>query len=170
MKQVSVLSGITFIGLLIVGCGKNNNASLDTKEDRTANFDIANLKKIIDEKNNRFTQAHITGDTAFLNNIFTLDARVFAPNSEVVVGRSAIALVNLEYINFGITEFREETTALYGNEDYLINEGSYFMIYGNDNTIDEGKFINIWKKTDGDWKLFSNIWNTNIPVTPANLN
>ncbi len=168
MKQVSFLLSITFLGLLIIGCGKKDNASADINEDKIDTFDIAVLKKIIDEKNNRFTRAHITGDTAFLNNIFTLDARVFAPNSEAVVGRSAIALVNLEYINYGIKEFREETTALYGDEEYLINEGNYFMSYGDD-TIDEGKFINIWKKVGGDWRLYSNIWNTNIPATPTDL-
>lgn len=96
-----------------------------------------------------------------------MDAKIFAPNAEVVVGRPAIAALNLEYIKFGINEFREVTTALYGNDDYLINEGNYFMIYGKENTNEKGKFINIWKKIDGDWKIYSNIWNTNIPATPA---
>lgn len=169
MKQASVLFlSLTLIGLLIAGCGnKNDDASANTNTDSTAPFDIAVMRKIIDEKNNRFTQAHITGDTAFLNNIFTQDARVYAPNSDVVVGHDAIAALNLEYINFGIKEFREETTALYGNEEYLINEGTYFMNYGDDNTLDKGKFINIWKKAEDDWKLYSNIWNTNIPAAPA---
>lgn len=170
MKQVSALLSIPLIGLLLAGCGNNYRASSDINNSGTATFDVAATKELIDEKNNQFTQAHITGDTAFLNNIFTHDARVFAPNSDVVVGRSAIALLNLEYINFGIKEFREETTALYGNEDYLINEGSYFMSYGSDGTIDKGKFINIWKREDGDWKLYSNIWNTNFSTSLDTLN
>lgn len=164
MKSTSILSLTVLFGLLSISCSKMDNVSGETVTDKTANFDTASLKKIIDNKNNQFTQAHITGDTSFLNNIFTRDARVLAPNSKIVTGRSAIALVNLAYINFGITEFREETTALYGNGDYLINEGTYFMKYGANNIIDKGKFINIWKKIDGDWRLYSNIWNTDIPI------
>ena len=165
MKEVSVFFLIiVFGGLLITGCNGSNTASPDTHTTGVDTFDTTAMKKIIDEKNNQFTQAHIKRDTAFLNNTYTQDARVFAPNSEVITGRSAIAAINLEFVNFGINEFREETTALYGSGDYLINEGNYFMTYGKENTVDKGKFINIWKKVNNDWKLYSNIWNTNAPV------
>ena len=168
MKQVSIFFlAITFAGLLTVGCRSNNNASTDTHKDSAATFDVTAMKKIIEEKNNRFTQAHITGDTAFLNNIFTKDAKVFPPNSDVVTGRAAIAALNSQWVNFGIKEFREETTAFYGNEDYLIDEGNYYVRYGKDNTIDKGKYLNVWKKEDGDWKIFTNMWNTSMPATPA---
>lgn len=164
MKLASIyFSAIILVALSTTGCN-NNTSATETPKDSAAPFDAASMRKIINEKNNRFTRSHITGDTAFLNNIFTQDAKVFAPNADVVAGRAAIAALNLEYINFGIKEFREETTALYGNGDYLVNEGSYFMAYGKDSTTEKGKFINIWKKVDGDWKIHSNIWNTNSPA------
>lgn len=164
MKQAAIyFLVIILIALSTTSCN-NNTSATETPKDSAAPFDAAALRKVIDEKNNRFTRSHITGDTAFLNNIFTQDANVFAPNADVVVGRAAIAALNLEYINFGIKEFREETTALYGNEECLVNEGSYFMAYGKDSTTEKGKFINIWKKVDGDWKIHSNIWNTNAPA------
>jgi ketosteroid isomerase-like protein len=151
---------ITAAGILAAGCG--SSAATNGAAKRTAGlFDAAALRPIIDEKNTMFTRAHITGDTAFLNNIFTQDAKVFAPNADIVVGRSAIALLNIEYINYGIHEFREETTALYGAGEYLINEGTYVMRYGTENTTENGKFINIWRLVDGDWKIQSNIWNEN---------
>lgn len=169
MKQVSIFFlVITFAGLLTIGCGNNNTASTDTDKASAATFDVTEMKKIIEEKNTQFTKAHITGDTAFLNNIFTQDGKVFAPNSDVVIGRPAIAELNSLYVNFDIKEFREETTAFYGNEDYLIDEGNYIMIYGKDNTIEKGKYLNVWKKEDGDWKIFTNMWNTNMPATPSN--
>ena len=145
------------LALLVLGCNQQQKPT----------FDVTAMKKIIEEKNNQFTKAHITGDTTFLNNIFTKDAKAFPPNSDVVIGRAAIAVVNSQWVNFGIKEFREETTAFYGNEDYLIGEGTYYFRYGKDNTIDKGKYLNVWKKEDGDWKIFSNIWNTSMPATPA---
>jgi len=145
------------LALLVLGCNQQQKPA----------FDVTAMKKIIEEKNNQFTKAHITGDTAFLNNIFTQDAKAFPPNSDVVTGRPAIAAVNSQWVNFDIKEFREETIAFYGNEDYLIDEGNYYVRYGKDNTIDKGKYLNVWKKEDGDWKIFSNIWNTSMPATPA---
>jgi len=142
------------LALLVLGCNQQQKPT----------FDVTAMKKIIEEKNNQFTQAHITGDTTFLNNIFTKDAKAFPPNSDVVIGRAAIAVVNSQWVNFGIKEFREETTAFYGNEDYLIDEGTYYIRYGKDNTIDKGKYLNVWKKEDGDWKMFTNMWNTSMPA------
>jgi ketosteroid isomerase-like protein len=168
MKQGYIFFlAITFTGLLNIGCGNNNSASTDTPKDSTSTFDLTAMKKIIEEKNNQFTKAHVTGDTAFLNNIFTHDAKVFAPNSDVVMGRHAIAALNSQWVNFDIKEFREETTAFYGGEDYLIDEGNYYARYGKDNTVDKGKYLNVWKKENGDWKMFTNMWNTNMPATPT---
>ena len=168
MKKFSIFFlTITFAGLLTVGCGSNNTASTDSHKSNADTFDVTAMKKVIEEKNNRFTKAHITHDSAVMINIYTQDAKVFAPNSDVVIGRPAIAVVVSQYMKFDIKEFREETTAFYGNEDYLIDEGNYFMRYGKDNIIDKGKYLNVWKKEDGDWKIYSNIWNTNMPATPT---
>lgn len=75
--------------------------------------------------------------------IFTQDARVLPPNADPVIGRPAIEAATSQYLTFGITEFREETTAFYGNEDLLIDEGTYVMVYGSDNTVENGKYLNV---------------------------
>ena len=159
MKQKIQLLLTGLIVLVQFACN-NKNKPMET-------FDVTAMKKIIKEKNNQFTKAHITGDTAFLNNIFTQDAKVFAPNSDVVTGHANIIDVNSQWVNYGIKEFTEETTAFYGNEDYLIDEGTYYLSYGKDNAIDKGKYLNVWKKENGDWKMFTNMWNTSLPETTS---
>ena len=118
------------------------------------------------QANERIT-SKTRSDSTFLVNIYTQDAKVFPPNSDAVIGRPAIAVITSQYLKFDIKEFREETTAFYGNEDYLIDEGNYFVRYGKDNIIEKGKYLNVWRKEDGDWKLPTNMWNTNMPATPA---
>lgn len=129
-------------------------------------FDLAAARKTIQEKNARFTRAHVVGDSVGMVDVFTEDARVLAPNADPVIGRAAIEVLTSEYLKFGITEFREETTALYGNEDMLIDEGTYVMVYGKAGTVDKGKYLNVWRMVDGEWKLYSNIWNANAPMAP----
>ncbi|MBS1491726.1 MAG: nuclear transport factor 2 family protein [Bacteroidetes bacterium] len=164
MKQIIFLS-VAFAALLTQGC--NNNSSTIVNKNNPSGFDTTGLRKIIDEKNKQFAKAHVLRDTAFLNNIFTQEGRVLAPNSEMISGRSAISSINLEYVNYGINEARIETTKLYGCGDYLINEGNYFMSFGANNAIDKGKFIYIWKKVGNDWKIDADIWNSSIPATPV---
>jgi ketosteroid isomerase-like protein len=168
MKHVSVLVlAIAGAGLLAIGCHRPDTASTDTDRDTVAAFDLAATRRVVEEKNRRFTEAHVTGDSVAMVDIFTQDARVLPPDSDPVIGRPAIEALTSQYLTFGITEFREETTAFYGGEDLLIDEGTYIMVYGADSTRESGKYLNVWKKEGGEWKVYSNMWNTNGPTTPA---
>lgn len=166
MKQAAIFClSIISAGLLTIGCNnKTTNASNNATIKSATTFNLDSLKEIIQQKNNAFMKAHIEKDTAYLNNSYTKDGKVFAPNTDVVAGRSAIAALNLEWVNYGIKEAVEKTTAFYGTEEYLIDEGTYYMVFGEENTVDKGKYINIWKQEDGEWKLYSNIWNSNQPA------
>jgi ketosteroid isomerase-like protein len=170
MKRVSVcILTIACTGLWAIGCRSPDTDSMDTNRDDVAAFDLAAMKRAVEERNRRFTEAHVVGslDSAAMVNIFTQDARVLPPNADPVIGRPAIEALTSLYMTFGITEFREETTVFYGNEDLLIDEGTYVMVYGEDNTRESGKYLNVWKMEGGEWKIFSNMWNTNAPATPA---
>lgn len=162
-RNSSLLLLIIIFGIVIYSCDNKNNSKVESNETKVAEFNLNAAKTKIQEKTNRFTEAHITKDTAYLNNIFTEDARVFPPNSEIVTGKKAISQLNTDWVNYGIHEFKEVSTSFYGNEDYLIDEGNYHLRYGEDNVIDKGKYINIWKNDNGEWKIYSNIWNTNMP-------
>ncbi len=164
MKHVSILITAIVFTALIISCGNNNAASKETNNITVTTFDLTAMKKLIKERSDKFTQAHITRDTAYLNNIFAKDANVYSPNSDIITGRDAIAAVNNEWVNYGIKEFTEETTSFYGNEDYLIDEGTFYLRYGEDNIIDKGKYINIWKKENDEWMMCSSIWNTSLPL------
>lgn len=113
----------------------------------------------IEAKTRQFTQAHIDGDVALINGCFTNDARVLAPGAHAVVGLKAISSLNKEWVEYGVYEFTEVSTRTYGAGPYVIDEGVYFLRYGPERVEEHGKYINIWTRDDGEWKIFSNIWN-----------
>lgn len=168
MKQISIfLMTMSLAGLVITGCKNNETTSAINTKDSAPAFDVNAMKKIIEEKDNAFAKAFVTGDSAVLVNAYTQDGKIFAPNSDVVVGHAAIAKLMSQYLKFGIKKFTDETTALYGNEDNLIEEGNYYMGDEKGSTIDKGKYIAIWRKVNGDWKMYSDIFNTSLPLPPA---
>lgn len=155
MKSVAIILLVLTLGLLLSAC---------TDKSTEADFYLASARDIIVLKNQAFARAHVTGEVEVINDYFTKDAKVFLPNSEVVTGSEEIAELNEQYVEYGITAFREETTALYGDEELLVEEGRYFMTYGEDGIVENGKYINIWKQENGDWKVHSNIWNSSMPA------
>jgi ketosteroid isomerase-like protein len=169
MKLVSLLFlMITSTGIFISGCSGNSNPSASgSVKDSSSSFDAMAMKKTIEEKNTAFAKAFVTGDSAKMVNNYTQDGKLFPPNSPAVIGRAAISALVSQYLKFGIKEFRDETTALYGNEDNLIEEGNYFMGDGKGHTIDKGNYVDIWRKVDGDWKVYSNMFNSSMPATAA---
>jgi hypothetical protein len=51
---------------------------------------------------------------------------------------------------------------VFGTEDLLAEEGEV-TIYVKDKAVAEEKYIVLWKKVDGKWKLFRDIANSNSP-------
>jgi hypothetical protein len=122
-------------------------------------FDIEATRAVIAQQNHQFTQAHIDGDVAAIDSMFSVDARSYPPGAAAAIGLPAIHDLTVEFLKAGITEFREETTALYGNAELVIDEGTYVMTYGAGVT-ERGKYMNVWRQVNGAWRLQANMWNT----------
>jgi ketosteroid isomerase-like protein len=121
---------------------------------------------VIEQKNAQFTQAHVAGDVATIDAMFTRDATSFPPGAEPAVGPEALHALTVNFLKVGITTFTERTTTLYGNSELLIDQGEYEITYGPRNTVERGKYVNVWKQEDGAWKIQTNIWNESPARVP----
>ncbi len=156
------------VTLVVAACGGQAPPSQSTAQQApTAAFDLSAMRKVIEAQNDRFTKAHVAGDIAAIDAMFTRDARSFPPGAGAAVGLAAIHELTAEYLKAGVSEFREDTTDFYGNQDLLVDAGTYVMTYGADHVIERGKYLNVWKQEDGAWKIHANIWNTSSLPAPA---
>lgn len=160
MTGTTLRSWTVLASLLASACGDSAPASNNIDPPP---FDLVATRRLIEQQNERFTKAHLTGDSAAIDAMFTPDASSFPPGANAAIGLPAIHALTMDYLEAGITEFREETTALYGNAEYVIDEGTYVMTYGPNHVTERGKYVNVWKQVNGSWKIRSNIWNTNAP-------
>ena len=127
-------------------------------------FDLNATRQLIAQQNARFTQAHLTGKIAVIDSMFAPDAKSFPPGAGAVTGLAAMHDFTVAYVKAGLTEFREETTDFYGNAEIVVDAGSYVVTYGPEHVTERGKYLNVWKKVNGAWKIQSNIWNSDAPV------
>ncbi|HEY1872081.1 MAG TPA: DUF4440 domain-containing protein [Chitinophagaceae bacterium] len=164
MKRVIIflLPILSFLSILS-SCGdKTADAHFNTA-DSAAKFEIADMKNIIDKKDADWAKAVTTQDSAGMLHHYCTDGKIFPPNAAPVIGQAAIASFISNVMKFAIKRYKDETTALYGNADNLIEEGNYTMGDNKGNVLDSGKYIAIWRKEDGDWKIYSNMYNSSIP-------
>ena len=82
------------------------------------------------------------------------------------MGIAAIHALTVEFLEAGITEFLEQTTAFHGNAEYVVDEGTYVLTDG-EGLSERGKYLKVWQHVNGNWRIQANIWNAAPPaVTP----
>ena len=104
------------------------------------------------------------GDAAGVAAAYTPDAQMFPANSNLVSGRAAIQELWQSWISAGITKLTLEAVEVEGFGDTAYEVGKYTLPGPDGKLIDEGKYVVIWKRDQGKWRLHRDIWTTNLPA------
>lgn len=109
-----------------------------------------------------FSRAYMEGDYDALANAYTPDGKIFPNNTGIIEGREAIkARWTLpEGARILKHEVNPESISIIGNyaHDYGYYEGMSSDAGGEISNW-KGKYVIIWKKIEGDWKIYLDIWN-----------
>lgn len=160
MIPIRNLYPISAAFLLAIGCSAPQPAATS---DAAPAFNLDSVRALVMEQNKQFTDAHVAGNAAVIDSMFTNNARSYPPGAAAAIGVQAIHSLTVEFLKVGITEFHEETTQFYGNAEYVVDEGTYTLTYGK-GVNERGKYMNVWKNVDGKWRIQANMWNTDAPA------
>jgi len=117
----------------------------------------------IKEANKKMMEAFANGDTTTLFDFYTTDAKLFPANSGILDGKDAIGKFWNATRQMGVMKVNFETTTALKFGDLAIEEGNYSLFVPNDIMVDQGKYIVTWKKENGTWKVYRDIWNNSTP-------
>ncbi len=156
MTKVSLLASSLLIGFSIFSSCTNTDTSKEKTEGNKPLFDLAVAKKEIEEANRNFMDLVAKGDSVGLANFYTDDAKFMNAGAPAVIGRANIQTAMSEIIKSGITKVDLRLIDVFGTEDLLAEEGE-LTLFVNNNVVGEEKYIVLWKKEDGRWKLFRDI-------------
>lgn len=164
MTKIALLSSSLLIGFTMLSSCKNADTSKTTKEKETkSTFDLTIAKKEIEEANRNFMDLVAKGDSIGLANSYTADAKFMNAGAPAFVGRKNIQSAMSEIVKSGITKVDLRLKEVFGTEDLIAEEGE-LTLFVKDKAVAEEKYIVLWKKEDGKWKLFRDIFNSNLPA------
>ena len=118
----------------------------------------------IDNVNQRLSQAVQDGDAAAAAALYTEDGKFLAPNADFFSGRDAIQGFFQGAIDGGIKGLNLATLELEIQGDSAHEVGTYELVADGGVVADSGKFIVIWKRIDGNWRLHRDMINTSRPA------
>ena len=112
----------------------------------------------------QFMAAFSRGDAAGAAAVYTDDAQVLPPNSDIVSGKQAIQRLWQGAMDMGIKAVKLETVEVEGHGHTAHEVGKYSLQGTESQILDAGKYVVIWKQEGGQWKLHRDIWNSSRPV------
>ncbi|MGE5625233.1 MAG: YybH family protein [Bacillota bacterium] len=155
-QMLLAVSGI----LLLAAC-----ASDGTQPDSRS---MQNAQQDIQDMHSQFLKAFNAKDPSALAATFTDDGMLMPPNAPEVKTQLAVQEFARQF--FGSSKVSgmllnvSETTI---TGDYAFCTGYYTMLAADGTSLDHGKFLEVVKQQGRDWKIYRDIYNSDLPVPAA---
>ena len=119
-------------------------------------LDVSEFQKM----NNQLGAQFAKGDAAVISQMYSADATVLPPGSDMVKGRENIEKLWKGAID-GMTDLRITTKEVLPLSGDAVREiGTFTAKTKGDNSQDiAGKFTVLWVRDGGSWKINTDIWN-----------
>jgi len=147
------ISAIVVTLISITGCQQQTTDTKPVSEE----FNMQEAKSFIDSINTKFSEQIKNGDSMALASHYATDAAILLPKSEPIKGKDMLSAWG-SMLRAGTEETTFQTIDLIGSNDFLIETG-YISTKGSDNSIYKSKYLVVWKKQNGEWKLYRDMIN-----------
>jgi ketosteroid isomerase-like protein len=109
-----------------------------------------------------FKSVFKTGDTAAIAEFYSEEGMLLPTGSDFIRGRKDIGMYWQGAFDMGIKNINLDILEIEQHGNTAIEMSHYTLTDENDQVIDHGKGIVIWKLEAGNWKMHRDIWNTNM--------
>lgn len=107
---------------------------------------------------------YTANDAAGIAALYTEDAQLLPPDQEIVSGRAAIQEFFARTNPPGSAAIEIATVEARVLGDYAHRQGSFLLKSPGGEAVVAGKFLELWKKVDGQWRIHRDMWSANAPA------
>jgi uncharacterized protein (TIGR02246 family) len=122
------------------------------------------VRDAIAAENESFMAAFNKGDAAGVAALYTENGQVLPPNGDFVAGKGAIQMFWQAVMDMGIKGAKLEIVEVEAHGDTAIEVSTFTLHGAGGEVLDKGKYIVIWKRVEGQWKLHRDIFNSSMPA------
>jgi len=165
MKKINLLFLSSVVALLFVAC---KDGSVDNKP--AANDSSTSDNKIVEDYIRKealnFEEEIRKGDSVALGAHYAPDALVMPPNSGTVKGTDIVSFWG-SVVRSGVKDLKLNITDISGSGDVYAESGTLELFDADKKSLYTGKYVVVWKKENGNWKMYRDIWNNNMADAPT---
>jgi len=156
MKKLFIIPlQLILLSCLLINCQAQPSPSANLEE----------AKKAIAASNGILFQAFAKGDSSLFIDRYAKDCWIMPPNAPALCGAEApLEFFKLGYNKFGVRNGKFTTIDVFGDGVKFVTEVGFWQLFdANNKQIDNGKFLVLWKKTPGGWKMFRDSFSSDRP-------
>lgn len=150
----------TFIVLVLFAACRTTTSDVNTT---TSN---ESAKAIIAVKNTLFNNAIAKNDSTSFVNCYTDSLCFYPPNTTEICNKDGVGKFFSGIQKMGVKGLLLSTKEVFVGKDIITETGTYDLQIANNQSVDKGKYMVIWKQENGNWKMHRDIYNSNMPVVP----
>jgi len=134
-----------------------------TNQETKTVFDLKNAKKEIEAADKEICSLLSKGDSVGAANMYSNDGKLMINNMPSITGKGNIASFWGGFTRMG-GNVSLTTLEVWGDENLISEEGLFEIKLKDGKVPDKGKYIVLWKKEEGKWKIHRDLSNTDLPV------
>jgi uncharacterized protein (TIGR02246 family) len=153
------------LAIPLAACAPTKAEPTDTA---SAKVDLAAEEQAIKDLNARWVRMIAAKDTAGIYELYASDALYMAPNAQALGGRPGVAKAwsGFYAMKGSSLSFRPTKVVVAQAGDLAYDVGTFtFGMDGPRGRIeDKGKYLTVWKKQDGAWRIAAEMYNSDLPA------
>jgi len=122
------------------------------------------VREAITAANEEFMNVFSQGDAAGIASLYTEDGQLLPPNSDLISGKPGIQAFWQGGMDMGLKSATLEIVEVEAHGDTAIEVSKYTLQGDGGQVLDRGKYIVIWKREHGQWRLHRDIFNSSLPA------
>jgi uncharacterized protein (TIGR02246 family) len=122
----------------------------------------SDIREEIRSANQNFEKNFANGDAPGVASLYTSDGVLLPTGTGIQKGTNAIRNFWQMVMDMGIKAVHLETLEVEQAGETAIEMGQYELSGADGQRLDQGKYLIVWKRQEGQWKLDKDIWNTSL--------
>ena len=133
-------------------------------------FNLEVAKKEIEAANSEISKYMQNGDSVSMALAYSSDGSAMFANMPSIKGKDNLTAAWGGLIRAGMSNIELTTVEVWGDDHYLTEEGLFVIKTKEGVQIEKGKYLVLWKKEDGKWKLHRDMSSSDLPVATTSSN
>jgi ketosteroid isomerase-like protein len=120
----------------------------------------AALRSVMDAADRQLMDAFARKDGTAIGLLYAEDAQAMPPGAVEIEGRAAIEAMWKGMLSLPLSGLELKTSEIGGGVETAWQAGHYRLMQNDGSVADAGKYVVIWKESEGGWKIYRGIWNS----------